>query len=883
MTPPRVVALRAEHVASALGIDEPAPRLSWRLEGAGSATGYEIEVCRDLETAPEICAVAAVGAQALVPWPARGLAPRERAVVRVRTTNDHLVGDWSDELVVERGLTRDAWSAPWVSPSVAASSEGPRPAFLLRAEYDRPEGARRVRLYLAAHGVYQLEHDGIRVDDTELAPGWSSFGHRLRYQTFDLDQASAGVHALGVWLADGWYRGRLGFNGGLWDVYGRDIALRAQLEVMHEDGSVVQVPLSWTWSPAPITATGLYEGERHDARLEQDGWSAPGFDGGAWNHAAVLDDAAFGAALEGPVGPPVRCVEEIRPVAVDWRPDGRVRLDFGQNVSGRLRFTATANRGHVVRLHHAEVLEDDALAVRPLRTASSVDEYVFAGSGTESWEPRFTIHGFRYAEVEGWPADAPVSVVARVIHSDMQRAGWFTSSHALLNRLHENVVWSMRDNFVDLPTDCPQRDERLGWTGDIQVFAPAAAFLFDCTGVLRSWLRDVAAEQAADGTMRNFHPWLECGFPSAPAAAWGDAAVIVPWTLYERTGDVQVLRDQAGSMAAWVDQVDALTGGTGLWDASFQLGDWLDPAAPPDRPGDSGTDRHLVATAYHARSARLTAQAFDVLGDPERAARYAQVADRALAAFRREYVAPSGRIVSDTVTALSVALEFGLLADDEQRAIAGRRLVELVRANDHRIATGFVGTPLVCDALVRVGAVDTAYHLLLQTECPSWLYPVTMGATTVWERWDSMLPDGSVNPGEMTSFNHYALGAVADFLHRVVGGLAPSEPGYRRVLVAPQPGGGLTSGGARHLSPYGEIDVHWERTGATVSVTATLPEGVEGEIVLPGDAARHRIVAGTTTLTGSFRPASEDPSRPRLWNVHSPEDRIEMERAGVVA
>ncbi|MFC7588345.1 alpha-L-rhamnosidase C-terminal domain-containing protein [Nonomuraea antimicrobica] len=431
--------------------------------------------------------------------------------------------------------------------------------------------------------------------------------------------------------------------------------------------------------------------------------------------------------------------------------------------------------------------------------------------------------------------------------------GSFSCSDPDLTRLHENVVWSLRGNYVDLPTDCPQRDERLGWTGDIQVFAPTAAFLYDCAGPLTSWLADLAAEQTALGTVPHYVPWVPL-LPAEPAAAWGDAAVIVPWVLYERFGDLGVLRAQYASMKAWVDEIAALAGEGHLWDKGFQFGDWLDPAAPPDDPFKARTDSALVATAYHAWTARIVADTADLLGHAADAARYAELAAAVRRAFVREFVTPSGRLACDTQTAYALALHLDLLDTPAQRERAGRRLVELVAADGHHIGTGFVGTPLVCDALVAVGAYDTAYELLTQRECPSWLYPVTMGATTIWERWDSMLPDGTVNPGEMTSFNHYALGAVADFLHRTVAGLAPAAPGYRRLRVAPRPGGGLTGADASLETPYGPASVSWTRTESTMTITATVPPGATAEIVPPWpDAVAQEVGSGTHTFTGSYR------------------------------
>lgn len=774
--------------------------------------------------------------------------------------------------------TPRTWTADFVSPSTEAPTTSLRPGYLLRTELTVPDTAAQVTAYVTAHGVYDVELDGIRVTSAELAPGWSSYEHRLRYQTLDLPTATPGTHALGVWLADGWYRGRIGFEGGLWDVYGKDVSVLIEVEIRHQNGSVELAPLTWRWAPAPITAVGLYEGETYDARLEQPGWSTPGFDDSGWQAPTVLPRDSFTHALEQPVGSDVRVIEALRPVTVEERPNGRLRLDFGQNISGKLRVRdVVAPAGHTLMLHHAEVLEHDELGTRPLRSATSVDSYTFGPSGAPvTWTPRFTVHGFRYAEIEGWPAghDPADAVEALVVHSDMERSGWFSSSHQLLDRFHENVVWSMRDNFVDLPTDCPQRDERLGWTGDIGVFVPAAAFLYDSTGFLLNWLRDVKAEQKAQGTMRNFHPWLECGFPGPPSAAWGDAAVIVPWTLYERTGRLDILADHVESMSAWVDQVDALTGHTGLWDSGFTLGDWLDPSAPPEQPSASHTDKYLVATAYHAFSARLTAQSWRLVGDEERAFRYQQIADRARAVFRDTYVTPRGRVTSDTVTAFAVAICFDLI-EEHQLTEAGKRLAALVTEKNHLIATGFVGTPLVCDALVRTGHPDTAYHLLLQTRCPSWLYPVTMGATTVWERWDSMLPDGSINPGEMTSFNHYALGAVVDFMHRVVAGLAPASPGYANVRFAPVPGGGLTHAEASHRAPAGLVRSAWRRDGENFTLTVELPAGTRGTVNLPDGSPAVEVGPGVSEHMCIWRAPDADPPLPRVWNLADPAEREE--------
>lgn len=862
--------------ASAIGIGETAPRLSWIADGASDRWLVEL---RSTDGRVLSAPVSPVDTR-LVEWPFAPLGSRDGGVVRVRADPE---GEWSDPVAVEAGLLdRSDWVEPFVTPSPTAPTTDLRPGFLLRAGWRLSDlgvmraDIRHARVYSTAHGVYELEVNGRRIADDVLAPGWTSYRHRLRYQTADItDLLVDGPNAVGARVADGWYRGRIGFDGGLWNVYGDDVAVLVQLELTLIDGAVVRVPLgdSWRWAPSPVTQGALYEGERYDARLLPDGWSSPGFDASGWSPALTEPLGDHPAALVAPTGPPVRVIEALAPVGVTTLPSGRIRLDFGQNISGVLRIRPAAAAGHTIRLHHAEVLEDGRLGVRPLRAAISVDEYVCSGTEGEEWTPRTTIHGFRYAELENWPgALADGAVEALVVHTDMRRTGWFESSHAGLDQLHSNVVWSMRDNFVDLPTDCPQRDERLGWTGDIQVFAPTALLLHDVHGTLTGWLRDLAAEQEEKGHVPNFVPWIDCGFPDHATAAWGDAAVIVPWALYEHGGDLSILRDQFPSMRAWVDLVDRLSDGTGLWGRGFQLGDWLDPAAPPESPGDSHTDKYLVATAYHARTARLVADAARLLGEAEAEARYVRIAERAAAAFRSEYLSSSGRVVSDTPTSIALAVVFELFDSPERRARAGERLVELVAQNDFRISTGFIGTPIICDALAQVGAVDAAYHLLLQDELPSWLYQVGMGATTVWERWDSMLPDGSVNPGDMTSFNHYALGAVAGFLHRVVAGLDSVAPGGRRLRMAPRPGGGLTHASAVHDGPLGRSSSSWWRDGERLTLEIEVPVGATAIVELPDGTIEEDVPPGRHLFTGRARSAADDPPRPvRAWRA-GPDD-----------
>jgi alpha-L-rhamnosidase len=519
-------------------------------------------------------------------------------------------------------------------------------------------------------------------------------------------------------------------------------------------------------------------------------------------------------------------------------PSGRTLVDFGQNLTGWTRLRLTGPAGTEVQVSHAEVLEHGELGVRPLRTAKATDRYVLSG-GDDVFEPTMTFHGFRYVQVDGWPGLTQDEIEAVVVHSELRRIGRFECSDDLLNRLHRNVVWSFRGNALDVPTDCPQRDERLGWTGDLAVFAPTAAYLFDVRGFLADWLLDLTAEQQSAGGIVPLvvpDPLTIQGDrmnSGGPYALWGDASVWVPWALWQAYGDREILESQFVSMATHVRRVVAKVSPSGLWDKGFQFGDWVDPDAPADEPWASKVHPGVVATACLYRTARIVSEVASLLHRPEEAMEFRAVAERTRSAFHEHYVSPDGTVYSQAQTAYALAIAFGLL-DGEIRQRAGHRLAELARSNGYHVGTGFAGTPYVLDALTDTGHLEEAYGMLLERSCPSWLYPVTMGATTVWERWDSMLEDGTINPGEMTSFNHYALGAVADWMHRTVGGISPLEPGYRRVRIAPRPGGGLTWAKASLDTPHGEVSVEWRLHGTEIAVETALPQGMTGVLEIAG-------------------------------------------------
>ncbi|MDZ8171205.1 alpha-L-rhamnosidase [Microbacterium xanthum] len=688
-------------------------------------------------------------------------------------------------------------------------------------------------LSLSALGIYEAWINGQPVGQDVLAPGWTAYEHRVHLREYDVTHLLAQTSVIGLLIGNGWYHGRLGWKPT--HTYGEAVAAYARLNIVFRDGTtqIVGTSDAWRASGSEVIRDDLYDGQTIDARLREPSWLEADHDLTDWQTARLLSDAP---ALVRDPAPPVRRVEEVRAVS-SWKDGtGKTLVDFGQNLVGWVRLSARGRDGDVVRVRHAEVLENGALSTRPLRSALATDEFILSG-GNDHFEPTMTFHGFRYVEIENLPDEHELSAV--VVSSNLRRTGYFECSDADLNRLHQNIVWGARGNFVDIPTDCPQRDERMGWTGDIAVFAPTAAYLYDVRTFLEDWLVDLVLEQADAGGVvplvvpdilkRTVSPADRLPYGN-PVALWSDAAVWVPWALWEAYGELVTLEASFDSMAAHCRQVERRLSADGVWDTGFQFGDWLDPDAPSDRPGAAKADARVVATACAFRSASLTARAAELLGRPT--AEFVALAARLRQGFRERFVR-GGRIESDCATVYALAIVFDLV-DGKLRDAAGERLEELVREAGYRISTGFAGTPFVLSALTDTGHVDAAVRLISQRECPSWLYPVTMGATTVWERWDSMLPDGSVNPGAMTSFNHYALGAVADWMHRRIAGLAPLDPGYRRMLVEPVfPEGMLWARGSLE-TPAGLAQVGWERVGTDVRLAVTVPRGTSAVVRVAG-------------------------------------------------
>ncbi|GAA5196869.1 alpha-L-rhamnosidase [Microbacterium jejuense] len=721
-------------------------------------------------------------------------------------------------------------------------------AFVLSTDIQLESSSPIVRATLrgTAHGVFEARIDGVAVSSGVLAPGWSAYEWRLPVETYDVTALVRDGAKLEVLVGNGWWRGKLGFSGLALD-YGSKIGFIGELEIRFEDGHAQRIVSGTEWraETAVVTANSLYDGVRIDRTAQA--------------RSLETVTAEFDRTTIIPQGKPaIERHEVLAPQRIWTSPSGGTLVDFGQNLVGWTRLRASGAPGTEVVLRHAEVLEDEELATRPLRGALATDTYVLSGAD-DVFEPTLTFHGFRFVEVRGYPGELDESAIeAVVVHSRMDRTGAFECSDERVNRLVENAVWGQKGNFLDVPTDCPQRDERLGWTGDIAVFASTACYQFDASDLLHGWLQDLAAETAHSGyvpfvvpNVLKLIPRDSLGVSAAmlgPTAVWGDAAAWVPEALWWAYGDRERLAEHYRGIVLHLESILPRLSASGLWDTGFQFGDWLDPTAPPEEPMAAKADRAVIAAACLYRTARFAASTAHLLGHGADSERWTALADRTRAAFREHYVEFAGRIRSDAQAVYALAIHFGLL-DEVERTQAGERLAELVAEGDYRVATGFAGTPYVVWALTETGHVDDAYRLLLQDQLPSWLYAVEMGATTIWERWDSLLPDGTVNPGEMTSFNHYALGAVVDWLYKRVAGIQPAEPGYSRLRLEPTPGPGLDWARGTLQTRHGLVECGWRREpSGEIVVDCLVPEAVEADLILPDGSARV-LAAGAHTIS----------------------------------
>lgn len=850
----KVKDLRCEYQVNPIGLDHRSPRISWRLQSSERAavqSAYRIEVAEDADFQQSVWDSGKVESDQSVHVELKGfqMAARKRYHYRVQAWNRHgRSSGWSNQAIFETGfIDTSEWSAEWISAPTALSA-GSDQVPMFRCDFHIDGEVSSARVYASALGIYELELNGKRVGDHYFAPGWTSYKHRLQYQTYDVTELlSSGKNGIGALLGSGWYKGVLGWDGKN-EHYGNRTALLVQIHIDYADGrqEVIVSDNRWKVSGSPILMSEIYDGETYDARLERSNWSCGDYDDSGWYPVDVIEQSKDILVAQENV--PVRKIERIQPIELITTPKGETVIDMGQNMVGWIRFTVQGKAGQEVSIHHAEILDHEGnFYLDNIRKAKQTIRYVLKGGERETFEPHFTFQGFRYIRLVGF--QEPIRLedfTGIVLHSDMETTGEFTCSDPLINQLQHNIRWGLKGNFLDVPTDCPQRDERLGWTGDAQVFARTSAYLSNVVPFFRKWLHDLKVEQAElDGGVPFVVPNI-LSEKAQSASAWGDAAVIIPWTLYVCYGDKRVLEEQYDSMKAWVEFIRRQGDNEYLWNSGFHFGDWLALDSRPDSY-IGATARDFVATAYYAYSVSLVQKAAVVLGRSEEGEHYADLHTRILDAFTQEFVTPAGRLSVPTQTGQVLSLMFGLV-EGEAKERAVHKLLELLEEEKFHLTTGFVGTPYLNHVLSDNGKSEFAYKLLLQQDYPSWLYQVTKGATTIWEHWDGIKPDGSFWSPDMNSFNHYAYGAIGDWLYRVVAGIDTDErnPGYKRVIIRPMPGDGMTWAEGRIDTMYGEVSCRWTKLdGERLDIQVVIPPNATAEIRLPYAPADGVTESGT--------------------------------------
>lgn len=809
--------LRCEYKKNPIGIDVMHPRFSWKIHSDKRGcmqNAYRLQVAIDDSYKDILWDTGKVITDKSIHIEYNGpiLQSGKRYFYRIKVWDQKdNNSEWSENGFWEMGLTSSTdWEAKWITPHVNENIEYD-PCSFLRKEFKVKAKIKSARVYMTSLGLYEFYLNGRRVSEDLFTPGWTSYNKRLQYQTYDITELlKSGSNTAGIVLGNGWYKGNLAWQDKK-NIYGDKLGALFQMHITYEDASEELILSDDTWKSftGPILMSEIYHGEVYDARLERDNWSENGYNDSNCKNVDILNIDNKLVAQE---NVPVRKIEEIKPIEIFTTPKGEVVIDMGQNMVGWIRFKVKGDTGSKVILKHAEVLDKEGnFYTDNLRSAKQTIEYILKGKSEEVYEPHFSFQGFRYVRIVEYQGTPLLdNFIGVVIHSDMDPTGSFECSDELVNKLQHNILWGQKGNFLDVPTDCPQRDERLGWTGDAQVFIRTASFNMNTAAFFTKWLRDLKADQLPEGGVPFVVPHV-LEENSYSSAAWGDAAVICPWTIYLCFADKRILEEQYTSMTSWVNYIRKQGKNEYLWNTGFHFGDWLGLDA---RDGSyvGSTTKDFIATAFYAYSTKLVLKTAKLLNRDKDVKEYEDLYNEILKEFRKEFVTPNGRLAVATQTAHVLALMFDLLEEKDRKRTADT-LVEYLKENKYHLTTGFVGTPYLCHVLSENGYTEIAYKLLLQSDYPSWLYQVTKGATTIWEHWDGIKENGSFWSKDMNSYNHYAYGAIGDWLYRVVSGINIDEekPGYKHTIIKPQLGENFTYAKGELESNYGKIKSEWKK------------------------------------------------------------------------
>lgn len=816
--------LRTEYRVNPIGITEKHPRFSWKLESGERDTiqqSYHIVVTTDEKIVWETKAESEESV--LIPYAGEELRDETLYQVSVAATDNHgntAVGEMSFETGI---LEPETFQAKMITHDFP-EEETACPIF--SRTFSAKGNVKKARIYATGRGVYEAYLNGERIGEDRMTPGWTSYHHRLQYQVYDITEMLRKENEIEIMVGNGWYKGIFGFML-IPNIYGDRVGAFAEIHLEYEDGSreVICTDESWNVRTGAVRYSEIYMGETIDTTIgEAQNREQSGIRTGS---VSVMEfDKSTLTAQE---NEPVRITERVLAKKLIVTPKGEKLVDFGQNLTGLVELKVHGRKGQKIVIRHAEVLDKDGnFYPDTLRQAKSEDTYICNGE-EQVFLPHFTFHGFRYISVEGMDDMRLDQFTACVMHSDMEKSGDFQCSNPKVNQLQSNIAWGQRSNFLDIPTDCPQRDERLGWTGDAQIFSWTASFNRNTALFFRKWMRDVAAESSLEKGVPHVVPDILGQYSSS---AWSDVAVIVPWVVYQTYGDKGILEENWKCMHEWVDYIKSQCGANGLWQTGFQYGDWLalDKEESADRTG--ATDKYMIANAYYLYVTDLVRQTAEVLGFAEEAEKYQKLYDTTLEAFRQEYYTSTGRIVSETQTGAILSLYFNLAREKDRE-----RILQILKTNieNHKnhLATGFVGTPYLCHTLSENGEHELAATVFMKEDYPSWLYAVNMGATTIWERWNSIMPDGSFDVSGMNSLNHYAYGSIGDWMYRKVAGVSQLKPGYKKFKVQPMFVKGIEEAGVTFESIYGQIESKWSCKDGKICGYVKVPVNTTAEIHLP--------------------------------------------------